>query len=238
MEKMDFGIYVHRILQAFHSDMPHLPGPWNQPLTEATMAEAEKLLLEISQAVFASDLRRHFFARGWLYRWTACIPAYLKWEQERATHWRVQATELKKQRDYQQNEIHLSVAGRIDRLDRGTEGYGIIDYKTGAVATRELIQQGEAIQLPFYSLLLEDDDSAQATFLLIQDGKIAEKSGLDRGALALLRTAVLERLMFLTQQLNEETPLPAWGDEEACRFCEMESLCRREMWTGQIQDAP
>jgi ATP-dependent helicase/nuclease subunit B len=237
MEKMDFGIYVHRILQAFHSDMPHLPGPWNQPLTEATMAEAEKLLLEISQAVFASDLRRHFFARGWLYRWTACIPAYLKWEQERATHWRVQATELKKQRDYQQNEIHLSVAGRIDRLDRGTDGYGIIDYKTGAVATRELIQQGEAIQLPFYSLLLEDDAPAQATFLLIQDSKVAEKSGLDGDALASLRAAILKRLMLLTQQLNEETPLPAWGDEETCRFCEMESLCRREMWTGQIQDA-
>ena len=237
IEKMDFGTHVHRILQAFHAGAPKLPGPWQKPLNDDTLPEAEALLRNISQQVFANDLRRHFFTRGWLYRWEACIPAYLAWEMQHSSRWRIQAMEWKKQRDYQEDNTHVAIAGRVDRLDRDADGYCIIDYKTGTVSSRDLLLRGEEIQLPFYALLLDEENVAQALYLSIQDGKVTEKSALDAATLAMLRAAVRKRLLLLKQQLDEETPLPAWGDAETCRLCDMEGLCRREMWTEKFRSA-
>lgn len=233
LEKADFGTYVHRILQAFHAGARGLPGPWHAPLNEHTLPQAEALLREISLAVFANDLRRRFLTRGWLYRWEACIPAYLEWELKRSARWQVQATELKQQRDCSEGGVHVTITGRIDRLDRGLEGCCIIDYKTGVVPARDLVIHGEKIQLPFYALLLEEENIAQALFLSLQDGAVAEKIVLDGETLAMLRAATRERLILLKRRLDEAAPLPAWGDAETCDICDMEGLCRREMWIEQ-----
>ncbi|MHB8624038.1 MAG: PD-(D/E)XK nuclease family protein [Sulfuricaulis sp.] len=233
VDKADFGKYVHRILQAFHGGITGLPGPWRGPLDDKTLPDAEDLLREITQIVFADDMRRHFLTRGWLYRWQACIPEYLAWEQKYSTHWKIRATEVEKQRDIDQAGIHVSIIGRVDRLDEGEKGLRITDYKTGAIPTRELVYSGEKIQLPFYALLLENENIAQASFLSLQAGDVTEKVMLDGEMLATLRTAVYERLIILTQRLNNSAPLPAWGDAEACAVCNMEGLCRRGMWAGQ-----
>lgn len=238
VDKADFGTYVHRILQAFHAGAPGLPGPWRKLLNGETFPEAETLLREISRQVFAKDLRRQFVTRGWLYRWEACVPAYLEWEQRNSARWRIQATELTKQRDYREGDVHVTIGGRIDRLDRGPEGYRIVDYKTGIVPARDAVVRGEKIQLPFYALLLEEGPIAEALFLSLQDGDAAEKIALDGDTLAMLRTAVRERLLLLTRRLEEEAPLPAWGDAETCAVCAMEGLCRRGMWVEHNRNAP
>ncbi len=232
IEKADFGSHVHRILEAFHTGVSGLPGPWRKPLSDATRLEAETLLREISQAVFASDLGRRFLARGWLYRWEECIPSYLEWEQKHSDRWQIQATELKKQREYREGDVRVTLAGRIDRLDRGAEGYRIVDYKTGAVPSHQEVLQGEKIQLPFYALLLEEENIAQALFLSLQGGAASEKNALEGETLALLRAAVRDRLMLLKRRLDETAPLPAWGDVDTCEICAMEGLCRREMWVA------
>lgn len=231
IEKTDFGKHVHRILHAFHTGVPDLPGPWHQPLDETTMPQAEALLNEISQAVFAADLRRRFMTRAWIYRWQRCIPAYLEWERRRSARWKVQATELKKQREHCDGDACVSIAGRIDRVDRSAEGMGLVDYKTGVPPSRDLVIRGESIQLPFYALLLDEEIIAQALFLSLQDDEVAEKVVLERETVAQLRASVRERLILLRRRLEEEAPLPAWGDAETCEVCEMEGLCRREMWS-------
>ena len=231
IEKVDYGIHVHRILQAFHTGMPGLPGPWREQLDDNTRTEAEALLRRISEQVFARDLRRRFLARGWLHRWEQCIPAYLDWELSRAADWKVEATELKKERVYREGGTQITLTGRIDRLDRGRDGYAIIDYKTGAVPARDPVLRGEKIQLPFYALLLEQDNIASAAFLALEDDDVREKTGLDGEALVMLRSAIRERLLLLKRRLDAGAPLPAWGDMETCRICEMEGLCRRELWT-------
>ena len=230
IDKSDFGKYVHRILEAFHTGAPGLPGPWRRPLDETTLAAAETMLEEISQAVFSVDLRRRFVARAWLYRWQKCIPAYLEWERKRSVRWKVQATELKKQREHCGEGVCVTIAGRIDRIDRCADGVGLIDYKTGAVPHLDLVIRSEKIQLPFYVLLLDEENIAQSLFLSLQDGEVSEKVVLERGRVAQLRAMVRERLILLKKLLDEETPLPAWGDAETCRICDMEGLCRREMW--------
>ena len=72
-------------------------------------------------------------------------------------------------------------------------------------------------------------------FLSIQDGNVAAKSVLEGETLALLRSAVRERLMLLQHRLDDEALLPAWGDAETCDVCDMEGLCRRGMWLDQMQ---
>ncbi|GAB4509876.1 MAG: hypothetical protein Tsb0026_10850 [Sulfuricaulis sp.] len=230
VEKKDYGIHVHRILQAFHAGVPGLPGPWHEKLNDTTRPDAEAMLHQISEKVFSRDLRRRFLSRGWLYRWEKCIPAYVEWEMKRAAHWQSEASEIKREKIYIDGETQITLTGRIDRLDRGQGGYGIIDYKTGSVPSRDDVLQGENIQLPFYALLLEQENIAQATFLALEDGDVKEKTILDGESLALLRVAVRERLMLLKRSLDAGAPLPAWGDMETCRICEMEGLCRREMW--------
>ncbi len=230
VEKSDFGKHVHRILQAFHTGVPGLPGPWRESLDESTLPQAQALLDEISQAVFAADLRRRFITRAWLYRWQRCIPAYLEWERKRSARWKVQATEIRKQRDHCDGDICVSLAGRIDRVDRSAEGVGLVDYKTGVPPSRDLVIRGENIQLPFYALLLEEENVAQALFLSLQDDEVTEKVVLDGETMAQLRAAVRQRMILLQRRLGEEAPLPAWGDAETCRVCDMEGLCRREMW--------
>jgi ATP-dependent helicase/nuclease subunit B len=236
MEKADFGMHVHRILQAFHAGVLGLPGPWKKPLTDDTLSEAADLLREISGSVFANDLQRNFLTRGWLYRWEKCIPAYLAWEQEHGSRWQIQAAEWKKESEYHRSGIHVVLKGRIDRLDRGADdGYRLIDYKTGMVPTRQQVHRGEKIQLPFYALLLGDEKVAQALFLSIGDGEVTERNKLEGEILRTLTTAAKERILMLKQQLDEEYPLPAWGDLETCNLCDMEGLCRRGLWNEQIQ---
>ena len=230
IDKSDFGKYIHRILEAFHTGVPGLPGPWRQPLDETTTTAAETMLEEISQAVFSVDLRRRFIARAWLYRWQKCIPAYLEWERKRSVRWKVQATELKKQREHCGEGVCVTIAGRIDRIDRCADGVGLIDYKTGAVPHQDLVMRNEKIQLPFYALLLDEENIAQSLFLSLQDGEVSEKVVLESSMVTQLRAAVRERLILLKKLLDEEAPLPAWGDAETCKICDMEGLCRREMW--------
>ncbi|MEW6329942.1 MAG: PD-(D/E)XK nuclease family protein [Pseudomonadota bacterium] len=230
IEKVDYGIHVHRILQAFHTGVPGLPGPWREQLDHATRAEAEALLREISERVFARDLRRRFLARGWRYRWEQCIPAYLDWEMQRAADWKVEATELKRERVYRKGATQIALTGRIDRLDHGRDGYAIIDYKTGTVPARDPVERGEKIQLPFYALLLEQGNVASAAFLALDDEEAKEKTALEGEALDMLRDAIRARLLQIKRGLDTGAPLPAWGDMETCRLCDMEGLCRREMW--------
>lgn len=238
MEKKDYGNHVHRILQAFHSGAPGLPGPWRGKLENSTRTEAETMLQEISGKVFARDLRRRFLSRGWLHRWEKCIPAYLDWEINRAAAWQVEATEIRKERHYQEGKTRITLTGRIDRLDHGEGGHGIIDYKTGAVPTNEQIQTGEYIQLPFYGLLLEEEKISQAAFLMLDDEAVRERTTLSGESFAMLRTAIRERLLLLKRRLDEGAAMPAWGDMETCRLCEMEGLCRREMWAEPTPSMP
>jgi ATP-dependent helicase/nuclease subunit B len=229
MKKSDFGKNVHLILQAFHIGVRGLPGPWDQPHTAATRTAAETLLREISQAVFARDIARRFSARGWLYRWFRILPDYLDWEWGRAATWRAAAAEIQGRQDLSDERTRLTLMGRIDRLDRGTSETGLIDYKTGAVPDRNEVLSGEQVQLPFYALLAAEDVQ-QAMFLALSPTGVSEKAVIAGVELAYLVTATRTRLLQLQRAMEDGARLPAWGDNQSCTRCELEGLCRREMW--------
>ncbi len=230
LEKSDYGERVHRILQAFHGDVAGLPGPFPKRLERQTRDEAQRLLEQISQAVFAEDLEDNFLHRGWLQRWLEKVPAYLDWQLAREESGRVDTVEADLRTDGFAPNLELH--GRLDRIDRQGEAMAVVDYKTGSIATEEEVLNGEAIQLPFYAVLARhrDIDVRQVEYLALDGTKLGSKVVLQEGELEQLSNDVAERLKGLQMEMAASQGLPAWGDEKVCGYCQMEGLCRRPSW--------
>lgn len=232
VEKSDYGSYVHRILQAFHAGLPGLPGPWRGRLVPESLASASALMHDIAAAVFATDLRRSYFAHGWLYRWLESVPAYTAWQTQRETHWQIEASELERESQICADGDCLTLTGRIDRLDRGRAGIAVIDYKTGSVPDPADVRNGERVQLTHYALLTETLPT-QALLLSLQRASVTDKTCLEDQELALAAAQVRGRLLSIYRDMKHGAAvLNAWGDSKTCGYCAMEGMCRRELWDG------
>ena len=230
LEKSDFGERVHECLQAFHSPVEGLPEPFTGPLDEKRRDQAIERMMQISEAVFATDLEDNFLHRGWLQRWQASIPAYIDWQMAHAEQWQVQSVE---QQAVCALTEQLGLHGRLDRIDSDGEHLAIIDYKTGNVPKRDEVESGEAIQLPFYALLKQDTSLpvAEVSYLGIdQKSGVRQPLRLEDKTLHSLSSAIATRLIELDAAMQAGAGLPAWGDEKTCEYCPMDGLCRRAMW--------
>jgi ATP-dependent helicase/nuclease subunit B len=231
LEKSDYGQRVHHILQAFHGGIAGLPGPWRGPLTTANASQAQQLLMEITAAVFADDLKDSLLARGWLYRWQPLIPGYLEWQRRRGEAWTVHDTERELTHCIGDGTDALLLTGRLDRLDKADQGYAIIDYKTGEVPKLESVLTGEHAQLLFYTLLM-DAPVNEALILSLGNEKLSDKLRIEAEALARLQPPFGSRLIAIHRAVREGMALPAWGDTHSCDRCSMEGLCRKAFWVG------
>lgn len=227
LSKSDYGERIHRILQAFHAPVPGLPGPFDQPITEANREQAVAMLQRVSAAVFSTDLEDNFLHRGWLRRWEALIDSYVDWQMKRGAQWRVRDVEVNAVREHF-GEL-LRIKGRLDRIDTGPEGTAVIDYKTGEVPGKQDIVSGEAVQLPFYALLMETP-VARIEYLSLDRNRFGTCGYLEGEDLSALRDATALRLDTMMRRIRRGTALPAWADEQTCSRCRMEGLCRKQAW--------
>ena len=231
LQKDDYGKRVHLCLQAFHSKTPGLPPPFGARVTGDNRDAAIRHLETIARAVFARDLNDDFRHRGWLKRWLSAVPAYIDWEIKRAMQWTVDTVELKQQHLIE--DAGLTLNGRIDRVDTGNTGAGIVDYKTGGVPQQHEIDAGEAVQLPFYASLLADTRKVTSVeFVVIETTTVKSSGELTGDALSSLSAQNIERLATVVHQLRSSHAAPAWGDVNTCAHCDMEELCRRPAWNG------
>lgn len=226
LEKSDYGERVHRILQAFHEKTDDLPGPFDQPLTADNRQSAHACLEDISRAVFATDLEDNVLHRGWLQRWLGQIPAYLDWQIERQQRWQV--SQLEQQLTATLAGTTIRLKGRLDRIDRNEEGCAVIDYKTGAAPGQQEVENGEAVQLPFYALL---HDRVCRTEYLVLDNNRPRAALLENDSLTALVSANADRLRTTDDEIRRGRSLPAWGDDRTCSYCHMSGICRRGLWT-------
>lgn len=230
LQKQDYGERVHLCLEAFHGHVRGLPGPFDAPLTEANRQAAIDLLQRIATEVFARDLEDNFQHRGWLKRWQEKIPAYIDWQIEHARQWRVVEVE---QRVSMELRPDLTLKGRLDRVDTGENGLEIIDYKTGRAPAQEAVETGEAVQLPFYRLLL-DATVSESTYLQLDGKRIQSPATLQGAELEQLSLAIRERLEALVDAMDGGAALPAWGDETICGYCDLDGVCRKPVWEKNI----
>ncbi len=227
LAKLDYGERIHRCLEAFHSDLPDLPGPCRMQLDESNRVEASRLLEQIAEQVFAGDLEDNFMHRGWLQQWKSIIPDYIGWQLERATHYKLRATEsIRKVERF--TPLH-NLRGRIDRIDQHPEGLAVIDYKTGQISNRDAIICGESVQLPFYALLIGDKVD-RCEYLRLDTHGVKSCSVLEGETLRQIARDTGERLKQILTAISDGGRLPAWGDEKSCGHCSLAGVCRRQAW--------
>jgi ATP-dependent helicase/nuclease subunit B len=230
LSKREYGERVHLCLQAFHSDLPYYPGPFNEPINEANKAEATALLQHISETVFKKDLQDNYTHRGWYHQWLETIPVYIDWQIARNQTLHVAFTEHRSETAL---DAQVSIKGRLDRIDQGEQGYAIIDYKSGATPKKYEIETGEKIQLPFYALLAESEGMPVEQVEYLHIGKAKDfKSVFPQSGETLqqLTDDIRARLQQLMQQLHAQQPLPAWENKDSCKYCDMSTLCRVGGW--------
>lgn len=225
LEKADYGSLVHQALEIFHQGRAGYPPAFRARITQDNQQQAIDQLQAISARVFTHDVEDNYEHRAWARRWQALIPLYIDWQREHQAAWSFAAGE-------QDAECALSATrslhGRLDRIDHGTAGADILDYKTGAVPPQDAVEDGEAVQLPSYALLTQQ--TPVRVEYVVLDSKVESGPALEGTVLAELTQAVQERLQTLLTQLESGSTLPAWGDDDTCRYCDMDGLCRRQAW--------
>ncbi|RUM94647.1 MAG: hypothetical protein DSZ28_02105 [Thiothrix sp.] len=225
--KREFGSLIHRCLQAFHSNLDDLDGPFAQTVTEDNRANATQMLESISLQVFEPELETNFEHRGWWQLWQGLLPGYIDWQIKRAETWTVSDVEKEYRRPIGNTSTQLM--GKIDRIDQQSAGFGLIDYKTGTIATPAKVESGEAVQLLTYALLIEE--TLETVYLGFDARKgVKTESKVDQEVLAQLLPAVEARLVSMLTAIEHGHTLPAWGDDSSCRFCEIAGLCRKPTW--------
>jgi len=235
LEKADYGERVHRILEWFHGGSRDggikpfggIPGPHDR-------VHAITYLDDLSHRAFAEDIEDNVVHRAWLQHWLDIVPLYVDWQRESTHGWGVQAVEVRATRE----GLHpgLTLRGRLDRVDRDADGTIVTDYKTGAVPAPDLVAAGEAVQLPFYALLLPEAPR-QVRYLGLTHERVRAEAVLEGAALTGLTQSNAARLIELVEQMRAGAELPAWGDEATCRHCFALPLCRKQSWDGTAPGA-
>jgi len=218
LEKAEYGSLVHQVLERFHEE-------YKTPVTVSSRTPAQARLEEISQDVFTGALEDNFEHRAWLRRWRVLIPEYIDWQIKRQQAWTFNAGEQSAQVELQNGHL---LKGRLDRIDSNASGMAIVDYKTGGIASQADVDAGEDVQLSSYALLT-GDLPARVEYLQL-DEKIKTAASLEGEALAELAGAVKQRLNNVLQAIENGSSLPAWGDDNTCRYCDMDGLCRKQAW--------
>lgn len=229
LSKSDYGERVHRCLEAFHQDIEWLAGPFKDVITEKNREAAIQTLEEISHQVFSRDLDDSFEHSGWLTQWLKLVPEYIDWQIKNAIEWKFSEAELKSKINWKNN---IELGGRLDRLDKNESGLSVIDYKTGNSATLSDIEQGEAVQLPFYALLAETELKKpvnQVSYLTLSN-TVKFGAQLSDDALDTISHQIGDRLAKIINDMAAGKVLTAWGDENACNYCNINRLCRKQAW--------
>lgn len=229
MDNMEFGNYVHQCLNAFHSDIPGAPGPW-QGSIDGHEAAAFRLLQEIG-VHFMERLTPSPSNVVFLERWRSIARRYAELQKSFENHQVV--LESEEQVEYRIDE-GLVLCGRIDRMDEDKDGNRIvIDYKTGSKRiSQDEVQSGEQVQLTSYALMTKPLERAEYWWLSQDPQKEIPLTSVEGEFLEALGRKVHNRLREMFQDLRASHEMPAHGDEATCAFCYAQGVCRKDVETG------
>jgi len=241
LSKADYGERIHKCLEAFHHNIDALPGPFKTKITDNNKEAASKLLNDIIKKVFSADLEDNHEHQAWYAQAKKITPHYIQWQITHNKDWDIYKVESKltKELDINQNKP-LKLTGRLDRIDKNASNLDlnldVIDYKTGVISSNKDVESGEQVQLPFYHTLLQDNDNevSQVEYLEVKSDGVRTKAKLSGEKLEAIAGESSERLKDIFNQLHNETGLPAWGDEKTCKRCNMQGICRKQMWQDAL----
>ena len=223
LDKRDVGLWLHAVLQRFHAKL-------DQPGADRVQRRAwlDTAATDEAQAQrLAEDEFLPFRAA-----WPRLREGYLDWlDQHEAGGWRHADSEC----DAEQPLGTLILFGRMDRIDRGSDGLKLlIDYKTEALQkTRDRIREPlEDTQLAFYAAL-QPDDRLRAAYV-----NVGERDGsrtVEQEDVVAVRDALIEGLLDELGRIAGGAALPALGEGAVCETCAARGLCRKDFWADEVQ---
>ena len=119
----------------------------------------------------------------------------------------------------------LRLRERADCVIHEGDGIHILDHKTRYSGTHRAMRDGEDIQLTAYALFY--DKVKAVSYMDMKNRKAVTLSGEELDA---ARRRLRERLQTFREDAAK-LPLPAWGGDESCRYCDYGGVCRRKAWS-------
>ena len=220
VDKRDFGTWLHAVLGGFHETLRE----------RGTMSAAERteLLDQLAHEGMASQRLGEGEFLPFAATWPAVRAGYLEWL---AKHEGSGAVFSEAESEHSVQLGALTLAGRIDRIDRLADGSTLVmDYKTeGLQSTRDRMKTPlEDTQLAFYAALLPGRE-LQAAYLNV--GERGEVVRVDHKELSQAAHLLKEGIEAELRRIGQGAPLPALGEGRACEFCAARGLCRRDAWS-------
>jgi ATP-dependent helicase/nuclease subunit B len=219
LDKRDFGVWLHAVLQQFHLSLA-AQGPMAREQRQTLLEEAS---LTITQAMGLPEGEFLPFSASW----PAVASGYLDWLEKHETN--EVASYLSGEVDQVQRLGPLEIRGRIDRIDRLSDGrVMVLDYKTENNAKTKARAKDplEDTQMAFYAALLPHD-TLRGGYI-----NIAEKRTecIEQPQIVEARDALIEGMLTDLQRIAEGVALPALGQGTACEYCQARGLCRKDFW--------
>lgn len=219
LDKRDFGLWLHAVLQRFHTGLDSDDRVRRRELLDAAAAEEARVQR------LAEDEFLPFMAA-----WPKVREGYLDWlVQHEAQGW----VYAEGERDAIQPLGDLTLFGRLDRIDRAPDGtLMVIDYKTEPRDTtnRRIKEPLEDTQLAFYAALLPED-TLRAAYV-----NLGEREGgktYEQAEVVAVRDALIEGLLGDLGRIAQGAALPALGEGSVCEYCAARGLCRKDFWAEE-----
>jgi len=221
-EKRDYGDWLHQILNLFHTGLRD---------RVAGAEDRQAFLQQVTEQVFAGELRQSGAALGYYDRWQKAMPAYLNWAvAHEEAGWTFVSGEQWHEQPLRWPGGEIMLHGRIDRIDHNDAGeMTVIDYKTaGNAALKKKLEGNEDHQLAFYGLLsATPPESAHLVGLEPHKDKISSLSAMEFGV---WQEQLRQQIVLTIQALAGGSPMRASGIEAICQYCEVRGLCRKGAW--------
>lgn len=153
--------------------------------------------------------------------WTRRLEPFIEREIERFKEAEVQGCEVALETSCE----GITIAGRLDRIDRTPEGMEVLDYKSGSFPVYSLksLEKATDFQLEFYYLLASTLGKVDnCGYYDLQSGEIVYETLLEP-KLALLQEHLAQLRQMQTVVFDKTDTL------SACRYCEFTHLCGREL---------
>ncbi len=148
LNQLDYGVFIHAVLNEFNNKYPATYPPKNQAVTELTQI-ADKLLLEwnVAPEILAF--------------WKPNITTTIEWivneEIKHRENIKFVYNEIEGQTIYKAKGGDFIIKARADRIEQTKDNeLNIIDYKTGSAPKINTVKQGFAPQLSTEALIAEN----------------------------------------------------------------------------------
>jgi ATP-dependent helicase/nuclease subunit B len=242
VDKRDFGTWLHGTLYRFHEALKHEP---TLDLVTAinACAASEQASLGLDDAAFLP------FALIW----PKTREAYLAWlAKHEVSGGRYEAGEVKKSFPITVEGKTVNLVGTLDRIDKDmlSGARWLLDYKTESsqkVKNRINKDADEDTQLAFYAALVMNDSGQssqsdlpiRAAYINLVE-RVNDKNSKDGTRTNELldvesrRDVLLDGIWADLSNIAAGQGLRALGEGDACTFCQVRGLCRKDFGKGFV----